>query len=379
MLSLLRRHRQRLTQIVLILIGLFALVFWLRSFDVREALEELVAANFWWVGAFMVSHAAMVTLRAARWRAILRPLFHLPFRPACEIFFLGEFLNITFAMRTGDVAKAAMLRQQTGVPVLSGLSLIFADKIFELWGLISVTALGLVMVLATNEDVGGISVPVLAFYPALLVFMVAFLRLMATNRTEVIVQRLAERTGLIGRLAGLTHHIVIGLRAAAQMPRSRLVGLALISSFIYAVDGLSVTFLFWAVGADVSPFKVLLASTMVALIFLIPVPGNIGTLEGGFSIFFGQLGVAGSSQINAVAILFHVALYLGMLLLALGSLHRYRSLVGARPDLAVAEIADSDGSVARGDGAQPDEPPPQMEADPRTPLRTRDSELGTRR
>lgn len=338
MLAIPRRHRQRLTQLVLILIGLLALVFWLRSFDVAAAWASLIAANFWWVGAFIVSHGFMVALRVVRWRAILRPLLPLRLGMACEIYFLGEFLNTTFAMRTGDVAKAAMLRQQGGLPVLSGLSLLFVDKIFELWGLISVTALGIVLVLAANQNVRAISVPVLAFYPILMVSMIIFLRLMATDWAEGRVRPLADRPGLIGRAAGLTYHIVVGLRAAARMPRGRLIGLALLSTFIYAVDGLSVTFLFWAIGVDANPGKVLLASSMLALIFLIPVPGNIGTLEAGFSLFFGQLLIAGApplndtpitaTQISTVAILFHAALYLGMLLLALGSLRRYRVLMG---------------------------------------------------
>lgn len=309
------------------------------------SIQYLRQANLLWVAAFVASHASLVTLRALRWRAVIRPLCPLPIRTACEIYFLGEFLNASFAMRTGDVAKAAMLRQQGGLPVMSGLSLLFADKIFELWGLISITALGLALVLASNESLGGVSVPVLAFYPILMIVMIGVARLMATDRAAGIIRPIAERTDLVGRVGGLVYHVAVGLRAAARMPAGRIVRLAGLSSFIYAIDGLSVAFLYWAIGATgVSLGKVLLASCMVALIFLIPVPGNIGTLVAGFAIFFGQLQVASDAENNAAAILFHASLYLSLLLLGLGSLRGYRGLMrrraeaGAGPDRRPADV-----------------------------------------
>lgn len=360
------RHRQRIIQGVLILVGLLALVFWLRSFDVAGTLQLLVQANFWWVIAFIIGHGFMVTLRALRWRSIISPLCPLPMRVAGEIFFLGEFLNASFAMRSGDVAKAAMLRQQAGLSVFSGLSLLLADKLFELWGLISITGLALAIVFATNESVGGISVPVLVFYPVLMVVIVAIALVIATDRAMTVFRGIAERTDFFGRVGGMVYHVAVGLRAAAQMGPRKLIGLGLLSSFIYLVDGLSVVLLFWAVGAEVSAGKVLLGACMVALIFLIPVPGNIGTLEAGFALFFGQLNVASAEQINAVAILFHAGLYLGLLVLAIGSLRRYRALMRS--------------GQAPGGGAAGRKPDLQRRAATLTPtagLGSRDSSFGT--
>ena len=337
MLAGLRSHRQRVIQLALILIGVLALIFWLRSFDLAGSLRYLREANPGWVVGFILIHLATLSLRSFRWRSVIYPLCPLPVRTAGEIYFLGEFVNSSFAMRSGDVAKAAMLRQEGGLPVMSGLSLLFVDKIFELWGLISVTGLGFVLVFAASESIGGISLPVLAVYPILMLSMLVVLRVMATDWADSKIVPLSRRSGLLGRIGTMIHHVAIGLRAAAQMPRRQLLGLGLLSSFVYLVDGLSVVLLFWAIGADVSAGKVLLASCMLALIFVLPAPpGYVGTLEGGFAIFFNQLRVvlapAGQEAeiIAAAAILFHAALYVTVLILTALSFRRYRAMLQAR-------------------------------------------------
>ena len=348
MLTGLLSHRQRVVQLVLILIGILALVLWLRSFDLAGSLRYLRGANPGWVLAFILVHMAVLALRSFRCRSVISPLCPLPVRTVGEIYFLGEFVNSSFAMRSGDVAKAAMLRQAGGLPVMSGLSLLFADKIFELWGLISVPGLGLVLLIAARESVGGISIPVLAVYPILMRSMLIVLRIIAIDWAESKILPVSRRPGLLGRIGTIIHHVAVGLRAAAQMPSRQLVGLALLSSFVFLVDGLSVVLLFWAIGADVSIGKVLLASCMLALIFVLPAPpAYVGTLEGGFAVFFTQLHVVNApigqeaEIVAAAAILFHAALYLSVLALAALSFRRYRAMLRAR------HVAETEGALSQ--------------------------------
>ena len=66
MLAGLRSHRQRVVQLALILIGVVALIFWLRSFDLAESLSYLRNGNPGWMAGFILIHLASLSMRSFR-------------------------------------------------------------------------------------------------------------------------------------------------------------------------------------------------------------------------------------------------------------------------------------------------------------------------
>lgn len=111
----------RLIQVAqgVLLIGLFVLLW--RTMDGREALNTLLGANLWWIGAAALVLTFQTVLSAQRWRLTAAQL-GITIAPVMALreYYLAQFVNQSLPGGViGDAGRAVRSRQQAGLAMAS--------------------------------------------------------------------------------------------------------------------------------------------------------------------------------------------------------------------------------------------------------------------
>ncbi|MDR0692899.1 MAG: flippase-like domain-containing protein [Prevotellaceae bacterium] len=104
-----------------------------------ELVEGLRNANYWWVGASMLSGWLAIVVRALRWRIIIEPL---GYRPSVKNTYDAVMLTYlaNFAVpRLGEVVRCGALRKTEKVPFESLLGTVVLERVFDVLCLLIVT------------------------------------------------------------------------------------------------------------------------------------------------------------------------------------------------------------------------------------------------
>jgi uncharacterized protein (TIRG00374 family) len=110
-----------------------------------ELVEGLRRANYWWVGASMLTGWLAILVRALRWRIIIEPLGRrTSVKNAYDAVMLTYLAN--FAMpRLGEVARCGALRKTEKIPFESLLGTVVLERIFDVFCLLLVIVLVVVV------------------------------------------------------------------------------------------------------------------------------------------------------------------------------------------------------------------------------------------
>ncbi|MDR2448423.1 MAG: flippase-like domain-containing protein [Prevotellaceae bacterium] len=106
-----------------------------------ELVEGLRSANYWWVGASMLTGWLAIVVRALRWRIIIEPL---GYRPSVKNTYDAVMLTYlaNFAMpRLGEVVRCGALRKTEKVPFELLLGTVVLERVFDILCLLVVTIL----------------------------------------------------------------------------------------------------------------------------------------------------------------------------------------------------------------------------------------------
>jgi len=289
--SLTRRRASLL--IVQSLIGLGLLAVWALAVDLSDVWQTLAQARWPIVIAAAMISVCSSFVRAARWRLILRPVARVPLWEIWLITLVSSLVNFVIPVRSGELARAVLLKQRRRVPMSASLPTVAIDRSFDLLAVLLLGALGaaigirldprLTMVLA----LGGV---------LMLVFAALVIVAIASGDWAV---RLAERlfppqlgVALRERSLGVLKGVIAGFTAIGRRPADifRLLMLSLAASLL---DAAMFYCLFFSLGAILPPSVVITGYAVYVLTFIIPgAPGYIGSAEAFGSLVFGSLGVA---------------------------------------------------------------------------------------
>jgi uncharacterized protein (TIRG00374 family) len=106
-----------------------------------ELVEGMHTANYWWVGASMLTGWLAIVARAWRWRTIIEPL---GYRPSIKNTYDAVMLTYlaNFAVpRLGEVARCGALRKTEKIPFESLLGTVVLERVFDVLCLLMVTLL----------------------------------------------------------------------------------------------------------------------------------------------------------------------------------------------------------------------------------------------
>lgn len=119
------------------------LSIWLliRDLDWPGVERALATADYRWVAAGVVAIVATFFTRALRWRALLWQS-RLPMRPAVSAILVGQVVNLTLPMRSGDVVRALWIVPDGETSAAQALGSIAVEK---MWDLLALLACGLTL------------------------------------------------------------------------------------------------------------------------------------------------------------------------------------------------------------------------------------------
>lgn len=123
------------------LISALTLYLAFRNVPADDLLAYLGTINYWWILPTVVLIILTFVLRAYRWIIILKDICDVTFWQAFHPTMIGFMMNCVLPGRVGELARPAILKKNRGIPMTTGLATVAAERIFDLFILITLFAL----------------------------------------------------------------------------------------------------------------------------------------------------------------------------------------------------------------------------------------------
>lgn len=319
--------------IVFALVVFVALTFYA---DAPRLLNALAKFDWRFLPLALVTTIANYLIRFLRWNYYLNVIGvkNVPRRDSLLIFLSGFSLTVTPG-KLGEVLKSVLLKTRYGTPVSYSASIVFAERLTDVLGVVILAAMGLV------------------FYPVGIGALAAVL--VITGFFVAVVQRrtLAERlldmiahTPKLGRFADIARNLYESAYLMLNAkPLVTAIGLAIAAWF-----GECLTFFIVLLGIGIAPsWLLLLQATFIyaaASLFgaVSMLPGGLGATEGGMALLLQQIvGVAREEAVASTLIVRLCTLWFAVLLggIALIVFGRMKS----KSNFSEASIEEQDGSI----------------------------------
>jgi len=235
---------------------------------------SLATASPIWIGAAILVYGADLSLRASRWRIILRPVAAVPYPTVAQALLVGYGLNAILPVRLGELFRAEFLKTSFGLDRLWGLTSIVIERLFDGMMVVACLAIGLLLGAATRQN-AGILIDVLVtgvVVFGLILFIAVCFAGPLTSRALVRFPRLSTRTVMVQR--------------GFEVLRSwRSVEVATITLMICLPDALALWLVVKAVGLGLGFADTLVLLGVVSLSTIVPSgPAFIGTLQFAYAL-----------------------------------------------------------------------------------------------
>jgi hypothetical protein len=258
--------------------------------------RAIAMANPWWIGLAAALNLGFLSLRAAAWRAVLRPLGgRAKYSDAFKALSVGSAVSALLPARAGELARMQWLRRKSGLSAVTVLSSMALEQLTNASGLLLLLA-----VLPFMKNVPPWMGPAAAVAVTLFAVGTIVVIALKPRRGGEGSEESAARRGLARILANARRGL-----AAVHDPKS--IGRSLAASLAGWAVEIGVTMLsLRAVGLHLplsAGILVLLAANL-ALLFPLAPPGNVGTLEVGATIGLMAFGVP-KTQALAFALCYH--------------------------------------------------------------------------
>ena len=277
----------------------------LRSFD----LPLLVPA----IGFAVMSF----TLRILRWHFFLGSAgAHPSLLTSARTQLIGFSLTMTPG-KVGEVYKCYLIERRTGVPTARTVPIVLVEKLMD-----AIAFSGLALLAASIApqlaDSVGTAARTLLIAGALCVTLAVLLQRARPDEVASLLLRFIGRARIGRRFASLAALAVAG--SAEVLKPSILARNAMLSLAARTCDGLSLAWVAWALGIDLTAVAAIFAFNSAGTLGgLSMLPGGIGVVEASMSVLLGTFGaapaaaLAGTLAVRLLTFWLWVALGLGLL------------------------------------------------------------------
>lgn len=300
-----RRGLAIVAGLVLSVVFMFLALRQMEWHRVREAIAN--AELYPWLLLSVLSYLAGHLVRGVRTRALVSGDAQLGLFSACNVVVLGYAVNNILPARMGELARAGMLSERTGVPFASSLSLTFLERVLD-GAIILLIAVVAAPHVGAGSWVGGRLVWVGLLFGAALLGVLAFV--LAPELLSTYASRLAGRVRPRWHDPAVRLTFFIGQGVAYLRRPLAALWAVLLTVGVWLLEG---GLFFWALpalGVQADPWLALFAMAITNLGILIPSsPGFVGT----FHYFcIGALTLAGVAEPQAVSVAFvvHLTFYI---------------------------------------------------------------------
>lgn len=298
-----------------------------------------------WVPLGIASYLVGHIVRGIRCRLLVRREATLGLMTASNIVVVGYASNNVLPARLGELVRAGMLAERSGIPVVQSLAVTFIERVLD-----GLAIVGLLLIATLTSDAPGWIQELVRV--ALVVFGAATLVILASAHSPNFIVSVASRLG--NKLGAKTHDRLVSLAtsitnagACLRDPRDAIL-LAILSLVVWTLEaGLFVAIL-PVFGIQMSIQMGIVAMCVTNLGLLVPSsPGFIGP----FHYFCSQAligeGVAGSTAL-AYATLVHLAFYVPVTLWGAGAMLWYGVEVGSTAAMAREAKRGNKATTVRG-------------------------------
>ena len=262
--------------------------------DLARALGQLSLATY---ASALALHAALYLLRALRFQVLIPPALRPSFGRTTAVSAAHSLAAFVLPAKIGEAAFVVYARDVCGLPAAVGLAALVVSRLLDLASL------------AAGCSIACFALRAAGLYPAIDWFVpvgaalaaIAVVFCVASARGDLVVRRLArgsralrlDRSALAARLLGRVEEVARALRDAGG--EGRLLAAGLVSLPIWIAIFLFCAVLARGLGLDpATPLaEATFASSLAILTSLLPISAfaNFGTLEAGWVVGFGILGV----------------------------------------------------------------------------------------
>ncbi|MEZ4770547.1 MAG: lysylphosphatidylglycerol synthase transmembrane domain-containing protein [Caldilineales bacterium] len=315
-----------------------------RGLDLKEVLQWLLLADYYWLIPAIVIYFVAVWGRTWRWHYMLRPIKDIPSIRLFPITCIGYMGNNVFPVRAGEVLRAYVLKRSEDVSMSSSLAMIVVERVFD----------GLVMLLFVFIALPFAPVPStlrLLVIGASGLFMAALIVFITLASRPGLAEKIYERTirrflpeGAQEKLDGFIYRFMEGLYFFRN--GRDVVMVFLTSVFIWLMETAKYWFVMQAfvhlnAGFPVPFFVLMLMNGIVNLATTLPsAPGYIGTFDAPGVAVLEAYGVQGSVAFGYTIVL-HAALWVPITVL--GAWYFRRAQV-SWTDVETAQVQSAQGA-----------------------------------
>jgi uncharacterized protein (TIRG00374 family) len=327
------RRNRRLVALVGLAVSVIFCLLAVRRLDVHGISAAWREAHpMPWILAAIACYLAGHFVRGQRCRLLVQRESTLPFFTACNIVVVGYASNNVLPARLGELVRAGMLVERTGIPIAQALTITFVERLLD--GVSILLLLLLASMGATHLD-GWIrhltQVAAVAFAVATVLIVIAvFLPRGLIAATSRITARFGARVH--DRAVVWATSIASG---ASVLRRPKLAArIAVLSVVVWVLESGMFLCLFPAFSLAVAPEHAVVAMAVTNLGILLPSsPGFIGPFHFFCSQALVSFGVPASTAL-AYAVLVHLAFYVPVTAWGAAAILRYGTQVGTTAAMA---------------------------------------------
>ena len=291
------------------LLGLVLLGILLWQVDVSRVASFVAKASPAFLLAAVILNIPQITLKAIRWRALLRAhAIEYGAVPAILSYFGSIFVGLLTPGRLGEFVKALHVKQDCDVPVGRAMSSVLVDRIFDLYALL---LFGGAALLSTAQ--GRKSGWLLAESAAVLILpMVLFLNDRSFHAFQDLVSRMGKWTARVFREGSW----LLELRTYLKSLKIATVSLAiLLTAAAYFLFFTQCFLIARSLELQVGPLPISFAVALGSLVTLIPVSiSGLGTREAVMIGYLSTTGVPAEQSLGFSLLVFVVFYIAGALL-----------------------------------------------------------------
>lgn len=291
-----------------LLVSAGALWLTLRGKDLGGVWAELRAADYRYLGWYLVLLLVIHLVRTFRWGLLLSPVASVPFAKLNAVAAVGFMALVLFPLRIGELARPVLVHEPGRLRRSAALSSIVAERVADglFMGLALVAAL-----LAVPDGAPAVRLLRISGGVMSLVFVAALAFLVVAYRNRALAVRVVSRVArplsqrAADRVAGMLESFLQGLRLVRGAGRAgAFLGL---TSLFWALNAFGIRVLALGFGFDLGPLEAMTVLGVLVVGVMIPAgPGMVGTFQGavvlGLSLFAppGEVATRGTAYANVL-------------------------------------------------------------------------------
>lgn len=124
-------NKRTMTQFVGLCIGIIALYFSLRGTNLDTIKQALFKMNIWWTIPIIIGNFGVITIKAARWKVLFKPVKKVRLATMFEVMTIGYMANNVLPARMGEGVRVHLLGKNADVSRVTTSTSLIADWIVE--------------------------------------------------------------------------------------------------------------------------------------------------------------------------------------------------------------------------------------------------------